>query len=189
MIKTDLQKCLFEINQDFYQQGVFLNLSGPLSQSLMVEMGRFMKTQMRLSGSDVNTIHKVFSVLVELNQNIIHYSVDVNRKTRLDQAPDKSGWGIISMGHHGGHYFLLSGNVINQHKVEPLRNRLLELQNMTRDQLKAEYQKKRKEQPAEDSKGAGLGLIEMARKASRPLEFRFDPIDADFSFFSLKTTI
>ena len=41
----------------------------------------------------------------------------------------------------------------------------------------------------EGSKGAGVGLIEIARRSSRPIEFDFTDVDSRFSFFALETEI
>ncbi len=180
---------LFKINQDFDRRGVFLNLCGPLSQNLMVEMGGLMKTKMALEGSDAATIKKAFSVLVELNQNIIHYSAEKKTDKSNKHAGCFNGCGIISIGKQDSNYFLLSGNQVENNKVEKLRSRLVKLQSMTKEQLKEEYRSQRKKEPEKESKGAGLGLIEIARKSVSPLEFRFNQLDAHVTFFSLKTII
>jgi hypothetical protein len=43
--------------------------------------------------------------------------------------------------------------------------------------------------PPEGSRGAGLGFIDMAKKASKPIEFDFRKLNENFSFFSMKTVI
>ncbi len=60
---------------------------------------------------------------------------------------------------------------------------------MSKDELKEYYKAQRRKSPEEGSKGAGLGFIDMAKKASEPIEFDFKPIDEKVSFFSLKTVI
>ncbi|MBU2514718.1 SiaB family protein kinase [bacterium] len=180
---------LYQINQSFDCQGIFLNLSGPLSQNLMVEMGGLMKTKMKLEGSDSATIRKAFSVLVELNHNIIHYSAEKDDENNENKINCQYGCGIISVGKEGNHYFLLSGNLIDNHRVKKLRTHLLMLSKMSKEELKTEYHNQRKSNPDKDSKGAGLGLIEMSRNACRPLEFKFDRIDDKHTFFTLKTVI
>lgn len=188
-MKNKMLTSLYRVNQDFERKGIFLNLSGPLSQTLMVEMGGLMKTKMRLEGSDAATIRKAFSVLVELNQNIIHYSAEMAPENKSLSISCKNGCGIISVGRGKDCYFLLSGNLVRHDKVDKLRNRLEHLRKMTQEELKEEYHHKRKQAPDIDSKGAGLGLIDIARKASRPLEFEFRKIDKDYAFFTLKTVI
>ena len=180
---------LFKINRDFDQQGIFLNLCGPLSQNLMVEMGGLMKTKMALEGSDAATIKKAFSVLVELNQNIIHYSAEKEPDKSNRQLGSFNGCGIISIGKQHGNYFLLSGNLVENSKVDKLKLHLDKVKSMTKEQLKEEYRTQRKKGPQKDSKGAGLGLIDIARKSISPLEFKFDQLDAQLTFFSLKTII
>ena len=49
-MKNKMLTSLYRVNQDFERKGIFLNLSGPLSQTLMVEMGGLMKTKMRQIG-------------------------------------------------------------------------------------------------------------------------------------------
>jgi len=176
-----------EISCDFIDHGVFLSFSGLMSQDLMVEMGEIVKTKMKLEGASISTILKVFSILVELNQNIIHYSAE--RLTSATRPTENGGCGLIAIGQEMGHYFLLSGNLIEVEKVERLEQRLTWLNQLNSDDLKRYYKESRKKTPDQDSKGAGLGFIEVARKTSRPLEFDFQPIDARMSFFSLKTTI
>ncbi len=179
---------LYQINQDFDNRGIFLNLAGPLSQNLMVEMGSLMKTKMKLEGSDSATIRKAFSVLVELNQNIIHYSFEKYYKSG-SQIKCQNGCGIISIGREEDHYFLLSGNLMENSRVEQLRERLGKIVNMNSEELKKEYRYRRKIGPEESSKGAGLGLIDIARKASCPLKYSFDKIDEELTFFCLKITV
>ena len=79
--------------------------------------------------------------------------------------------------------------MIENDKVERLRKKLTKLQKMDKEELKQYYREQRKKEPEAESKGAGLGFIEMAKRASRPIEFEFEQIDAKRSFFSLKTVI
>ena len=60
---------------------------------------------------------------------------------------------------------------------------------MNKDELKALYKEKLRADPEEGSKGAGLGFMEIARRATQPIEFDFVEVDADYTFFALKATI
>jgi hypothetical protein len=60
---------------------------------------------------------------------------------------------------------------------------------MSKDELKALYKEQLRAAPEEGSKGAGLGFMEIARRASKPIEFDFTEIDANYVFFALKATI
>ena len=60
---------------------------------------------------------------------------------------------------------------------------------MSKDELKALYKEKLRADPEEGSKGAGLGFMEIARRASKPIEFDFADVDRDYAFFALKASI
>jgi len=97
--------------------------------------------------------------------------------------------GLLITGYDNGHYYVLCGNKVNNETVELLKDKLVTLRNMDKDELRRYYKEQRKKNTPEDSKGAGLGFIELARKSVKPIEFSFQPIDEHFSFFSLKTYI
>jgi len=59
---------------------------------------------------------------------------------------------------------------------------------MTEEELK-EFHKYWIKNESIYEKNGFLGLIHIARKTGNPLEFDFEPIDADHSFFSLKTKV
>jgi hypothetical protein len=70
-----------------------------------------------------------------------------------------------------------------------IKDQVDELRSLGPDELKALYKERRKNPPPEGSRGAGLGLIEMARKASRPIEIDFTPVDETLSFLSITVFI
>ncbi len=178
---------LYQFKKELNQRGIFFCFSGPLSQDLLVEIGDTLRNKMKQEEASSSTILKVFSMFVEQAQNIIHYSAE---KIPLDR-PDKTtlSSGIIVVGYEGQHYYVLCGNAIDNEVVGTLREQLTKLQQMNKDELKRYYKEQRKKDAHESSKGAGLGFIELARHSITPIEFNFQPVDNDFSFFSLKTAI
>lgn len=154
-----------------------------------MEFGDILKQKI-LHGESSNSIAlRVFSMVVEQAQNIIHYSAEKCVKNDSEGEERELSIGIIAVGYEGEHYFVVSGNMIEEENVEGLRNRLAKLQKMDKNELKKHYKEERKKGPAITSKGAGLGFIDMAKKASKPIEFDFKKIDDKFSFFSSRTVI
>ena len=136
---------------------------------------------------DTSTILKVFSVLVEQSQNIIHHSAD--SLSEKNDSEVKLMFGTIAVGYGKEKYFVLGGNKIKNSQIDSLQEKLLHLQSLDKTALKELYKKQRKSELEAPEKGTRLGLIELARKASDPLEFDFEQIDDEYSFFSLKTSI
>ncbi len=178
---------LSKLKQNLSSDGIFLSFSGPISQELMVDIGDILKQKMKLAEAGMPKILKVFSMLVEQSQNIIRYSAE--KVPEHVQSPEELMFGIIAVGQTDGSYFVMGGNKIRNIEAETLGAKLTELQNMSKEELTASYKEKRKLERDTKQRGAGLGLLELARKASRPIEFNFEKIDDDFSFFTLRTMI
>lgn len=182
---------LYNLKNELEHAHVFFCYVGPISQNLLADIMGILEQKMSLEQASRATILRVFSVIVEKVQNILHYS-DENlsaQKSEQEPAEPTLRQGIIAVGHDQEHYFVLSGNVIANEKVPLLQKKLTSLRNMNKAELKQYYQEQRRKEPEEGSKGAGLGFVEMAKKASQPIEFDFKPIDEHTSFFSLKTII
>ncbi len=180
---------LYEFKKELNTKGIFFCFSGPISQDILVEIGSTLKHKMKMEEASNSTVIRVFSLVVEKAQNIIHYSAEKIPDKEDSTNEDELSLGIIAVGYDNDGYYVLCGNMIKNANVERLRKRLLKIQKMNKDELKKYYREKRKKNVDEYSKGAGLGLIEMAKKASRPIEFNFRKINDTYSFFSSKTVI
>lgn len=164
-----------------------VSFSGFVSEGILFSLGEALKQKMTLDETDINTTKKVFSVFVEQVQNVIRYSSDrlesdVGRKAEL-------GSGTITVGHDMDKFFIVCCNTVESADVAMLKERLEILKTLDKEALKAYYREKLREEPEAQSKGATIGLIEIARRASAPIEFDFEEIDKNSSFFCLKAYI
>ncbi|MBI5162393.1 MAG: hypothetical protein HY985_00670 [Magnetospirillum sp.] len=170
-------------------RGIIFSFSGYLSEGILYSLGDALRQKMAIEDTDVTTIKKVFSVFIEQAQNIIRYSAEkVQGGTGGGRAVELSS-GMVSIGQEGGRTFIVCGNTVLAEDVAKLRARLEKLRDMDRDAIKAYYKEQLREPPEEDSRGATIGLIEIARRASEPIAFDFEPLDNGKSFFCLKVLI
>jgi hypothetical protein len=170
------------------ERGVLFSFSGYLSEGILYSLGEALRQKMAIEDADVTTIKKVFSVFVEQAQNIIRYSAHKLHSAESGRPVELSS-GMIAIGTERGRFFIVCANEVKTADVPKLRSRLDHLRAMGRDEIKAYYKEQLRETPDEDSKGATIGLIEIARRASEPIEFDFDQLDADTAFFCLKVLI
>ncbi len=178
-----LSQSLYSYKNALDREGIIFTFCGPISHDIVEGVGVTLKSQLAESAIKQTTAMKVFAVFIEQVQNVINYSQE-----RTDFDSDM-GMGIIVIGEHKQKHFIVGGNKIKTSKVPILEKNLTELVAMDKDELKAFYKQKRKKNDGDDSKGAGIGFIEMARKASQPLEFSFEKIDDEYSFFSIEADI
>jgi len=181
------QDCAFldlaqQRNVIFYHMGYF-------SHNIVAAMAEVVRLQLEVSGVSGPTRRKLFSSFVELSQNIIHYSSDALASGGTDSAALRQGAVCISA--DAERHLMLCANPIASKDVERLRDKLEPLRNMSLEEIKLAYKTSLRAETPEDSKGAGLGFLTMARDASAPLEFAFHPRvdDPATTLFCLKAII
>ena len=184
---------LMDLRSMLHTQGVIFAYSGYVTEPVLSGVGEALKQKLTIDDADTKTLRSVFAIFVEQMQNIIRYSAEMQHAPP-PPASDANvlkeiRYGILTIGREEADYIVCAGNLILQSDVERLRERLSRIRDMNKEQLKALYKEKLRADPEEGSKGAGLGFMEIARRATRPIEFDFITVDADHSFFALKATI
>ncbi|MBF0572250.1 MAG: hypothetical protein HQK69_00610 [Desulfamplus sp.] len=178
---------IYQFHEQLQSEGIIFCFSGPVSQSILEGMGETLKQKMDLEETKLTTSQKIFSIFVEQMQNIINYSADRNT---LGDKQSNFGLGILIVGKNSEHSYVLAGNKISKEDEELLKQHLEFIKDMGKDELKSLYKERRKSGNNHlGSKGAGLGFIEMARKATYPLDFQFIDIDSTHSFFVINVKI
>jgi hypothetical protein len=132
---------------------------------------------------------RIFASFVEMTQNILHYS-------EPDGARGRRRSGAIALGRDSDGYFVTSRNPVRGVHAERLRARLDRIRTMGPDEISAEYRRGLAAGPdrAADplSRGAGLGLLSIARTAYGALSYRLDPSipgGGEPYTFSLRATV
>ncbi|MBV1775620.1 SiaB family protein kinase [Burkholderiaceae bacterium DAT-1] len=163
--------------------------SGYISQPLLTAMVEGFKVKLDLEGLTGTTRRRLLSSLVEMTQNVIHYAMD--SLTPSDQNDHQLRWGSICVILTGGHYQIECANRVSASQRDNIKAKLEKLRLMTHAEIKEYYAKVIREEAPADSKGAGLGLITIARDAQGPIEYRMidDPERPDTAIFVIKATI
>jgi len=169
---------LFDFKEKCDKQGILLSFYGSFSQELLVEIGETLRN--RIKFDNPNKTIKLFAMFIEQAQNIVRYSTEKTFNKELNCSLSN---GVIVIGYQDDSYYVLCGNQVNKKNIEFITKKLTALHGMDKNELKSYYKEQRK------SLTAGLGFIELARKSVKPIDFDFQSIDEQFSFFSLKTYI
>jgi hypothetical protein len=118
---------------------------------------------------------KISFLIVECFQNIVRHG-QVGEEYVVPE-------GVFIIRNRGNINYISSINYVKNSVIESLKQSLEIIQNLSKDELKAYYLKTLVEDPMSAKGGAGLGLIELARKSSLPLIYEFQKIDDDLSLF------
>jgi hypothetical protein len=184
---------LMDLRSMLHAQGVIFAYSGYVTEPVLSGVGEALKQKLTIDDADTKTLRSVFAIFVEQMQNIIRYSAE-----KAHQPPPSATeagalreirYGILTIGREGNEYVVCAGNLVQRADVPRLKERLNKIRNMSKDELKALYKEQLRSEPEQGSKGAGLGFMEIARRATQPIDFDFTDVDEAYSFFALKATI
>jgi len=125
---------------------------------------------------------KVYNVMVEGLQNITKHQAD------LDVDEDLN-YGVFVLKKEHFKYFITTGNLIENELIETLSKQITQVNSLDKDELKAYHREVLLHGKISNKGGAGLGLIDMARKSGNKLLYAFEKLDDDFSYFYLHTEI
>jgi hypothetical protein len=176
---------LYQLRETYNRDNILLCFNGPFSQGLIEEIGSALKRYMQSEAATSSDSLDVFAVYIEIAQNIQHYAA---AKGYTDA--DSSATVVIARNAEG-RYVISAGNVVEPGDGELLAERIQNLAGLDKAQLRAAYKEQlRKPRNENEGSGAGLGLIDMARKASQPVSCSLHPFDgASRVFFSLQVVI
>jgi Family of unknown function (DUF6272) len=180
---------LFEIRSVLQKQGINFAYSGYVTETVLSGVGDAIKQKLALDDADTKTLRSVFAVFVEAMQNMIRYSAEKVPNSVTEQPFSDMRYGVLTIGREGDDYVVHAGNLIAHSDVERLRAMLSQIRDMNKEQLRARYKERLRTGPEEGSKGAGLGLMEIGRRASKPIEFDFTDVDDEHAFFTLKASV
>ncbi|WP_028454724.1 biofilm regulation protein kinase SiaB [Chitinilyticum litopenaei] len=172
------------LRDTFEQHRILMCFNGPFSASLIEEIGMALRRHLESVSVSPGSVMDVFAVYIELTQNIRHYAREKSLPDELTRATV-----VISLT-ADGRYLVSAGNKLFAADGEQLLARIEALAALDKAALKAAYKEQLRQPRAPDATtGAGLGLIDMARRASEPLSARLQHLENGMAFFSLEVVI
>ncbi len=123
-------------------------------------------------------------LMAECYQNIVRHT-----DTKDIGKDSIENIGFFSTKNIGNTYFIASGNIIDKKNISKLKEQINQVNSLDKEQLKKLFMKVLDTQELSSKGGAGLGLIEMARKSGHKIEFLFKEFNNNFSFFYNQITL
>jgi hypothetical protein len=189
---AEQMKYIYDLHKTMLARDLILVYEGEFTQEITKSVLAMAERNMDSMGEESSIKRKVFNVMVECLQNIVKHAEESKLVTEGAEEPASGGKqnaAIFMIGKQSDKYIITSGNPIKNDLVEELSERLDKINSLDRDGLKALYKEIIKNTQLSSKGGAGLGFVDMARKSGQKLEYDFQKIDDDHSFFSLQTCI
>ena len=171
---------LFILFKEFESYSLSYIYKGIFNPGLTDKILSLAENNMNLTGESSKTQKKVYFVMVETLQNI-------TRHQDLNQKEENHAFFVVL--NRNGEYSLTSGNIIDDSKTEELKNSIEKINSLNPDELKEYYKFVLENTGMSEKGGAGLGLIDMARKSGNKLLYHFRKLTDKSSFFYFNTKV
>lgn len=189
MKNVDYMKLVHNFHKDMVDHRFTLVYEGEITHQITKAFTSLAENKMDSYSEDTPMKRKVFHVMVECLQNLSKHAEEFETET-LGTVGGNNGIFIVGrLGDDNQDYQIMTGNAVDNQKVPELKALLEKINQLDKDGLKELFKKKMREGSLSEKGGAGLGLIDIARKTGEKLEYNFEEIDNKTSFFLLRTKI
>ncbi|EFK96738.1 conserved hypothetical protein [sediment metagenome] len=152
------------------------NISTELIINVIDEMG------VKMAGDSSGVRRNLSQILIEALQNIFHH----RKKDVKEHHEDYETFIIVK---NNGSYRLTTGNFIDIHSIKDLKNRIDMINQLSPEEVKSLFKIMLNNNVFSDKGGAGLGIIDIAKRSAHRLNYCFYPVDKNYYFFSLDIEI
>lgn len=167
----------YDTHQIMEQNAVKLSFSGDFTPDLITVL--LLMAKSNIGGRSV--MKKVYNIMIECLENLTKHAL----KNQGDKFP-----AMFVLGKDEEFHFLATGNKIDNGEVAELESKINRANNSNKEELRSWYNEiLMSEQGITHKGGAGLGIIDMALKSGYPFSYKFEPIDENHSFFTLKIKV
>lgn len=160
---------------------VLISYKGPVTPIIMAEISR--DIQDKLSDNS-KASRKVFAVFLELAQNILFYSAE-----KVQYAGRNDSVGMLHVVEMEDQFSVICGNTVSKSDMIELTRSCEAINLLDKEGLRELKRNQRKQPPSRKSKGAGIGMVQVAILSDNPLEIHEHAVDQEHSFFTLSVTI
>jgi len=183
-MKLDVRfiKSVLTIYDELLTNGISLVYLGEFSHQITKMFTSMAEDDMDKNHEELSVKRKVYHVMVETLQNMNKHSDEIAEQGSI-------GKGLFMIGKKDETYYVITSNKVSRDKQPELENMLEKINAASKEELKDMYRKQIKEGKISAKGGAGLGLIDIARKTTGKHDFHFLPYDEENSFFILKVEI
>lgn len=175
-------KSVLSLFDEMRDNGISLVYLGEFNHEIIKMFTNMAEDKMDRYSEEKTTRRKVYHAMIETLQNMNKHSDEISDHKSV-------GKGLFFIGKKDDTYYIITSNKITEAKMENMREAIVEVNNSSKEELKEMYKQQLKEGSISDKGGAGLGLIDIARKTGEKIDYQFLPMEEDEWFFIFKVEI
>lgn len=178
----------FDLYNKIYNENILLMYKGAITFDLVTSVIETLDRKVAQVESDKKVQKLFYSAAVEVVHNLYHHMDEI--KGQFEDVSDydaKSG--LITVLAKEKYYNILTGNFIPTKNTYDLKAKIDEVNTTDKDGLRALYKETLSNGQFSDKGTAGLGLIQLARKTGEKLNYKFDKVNGEYSYFTFQIKI
>jgi hypothetical protein len=163
------------------EQQVISAFKGKIGPAVLRSILRTTESKLVEQGESVPVRKKIFNILVELIQNLIKH---VDTEARGDKAVSTL---MVTRDEEG--YLISTGNPLHKSMSAEMQDRIQRLNAMSKEELRQFYMNTMVRNELSEKGGAGLGLIDIVRKAGGKINCFVDQVNDYLDFLVLQIRV
>lgn len=170
--------------EEMQAKDVIMSYKGAPSQDLLNSILTIAEVKLSVIEQKAKIKKKVYHILVEALQNIYHHFDEEVFNVSLE-----AGAIVFILARKDDGYVIVTGNHVPSDEVITLKGHIDRINKMDREEIRKFYRQQLHGGELSEKGGAGLGILDIARRSGQRLDYDFKDSDNGSSFFSLKVKI
>ncbi len=160
--------------------------SGAMTANLITNLLAKLEAEMERLKASSKVWKRVYNVAVETLQNLFHHADNTP-----NESTDEFGnqFAVFVVIREGKMFKLTTGNFVHISQEKKLKDRVDQINFLTKIELKALYKLILNNQEFSEKGGGGLGMIDIARRSGNKLEYDFNDYNEEYKFFTLEILV
>lgn len=165
---------------------ILFSYRGEITQELMVFFLRIVDKKLINTKENPLIRRRILNIMIESLQNAVKHARDWYVE---NDEIDPNNEAIFMLCRREDKYYLINGNAV-KNEVKPFIERKIEnINSLTSDKQRKLFRNIIKYGVYGSKGGAGLGFVDMARKSGDLINFDFEEINEDYSYFTYLITL
>lgn len=156
--------------------------SGHLTTDIEGQVLSLAETRMNEVDLHLRAQRKIFNIMVECLQNISKYNPG-------PESEKKYGMPVAMLVNEGRRVRITTGNLIKNNRIPALNDKLRTVNKYDRKGLKELYRISLAADEIKAEQTGILGLVDIARKSGHKLDYDFQPVNDDYSYYLLSVLV